>query len=380
MHAYGDKGIVEAKDDGGLDAASSGMPGSGLLFEEAGGLPIFFQVTSSSLPLLSDDKRDALSHPALLGPTLLGPCVSLLEFVLRRERLQRPSLAQVQVKFRDTVRDVVRLALHMVKPKLPEVALQLRAHHKRKSHVPAPSHALAAAPSSSATDSSDSGSSPDACWCNPLPFGWRGEVPLVRCARCTLSKPGASAPTSDSLRTLCARRPSSIQLHVKSVPLVSFHWRKQEPSVRLLGSAETGWLEHSGSASGSAAAPLLFAWDEDMLASLDLAPLRRRTVFFVHFRMAASGGEDAPAAGESMLQLQQDGAFSTAFVPTAELEAARAFFSQRAEGEVLGRSESAAPLLALLRDLLLASPLGSTAAAIAADASLRCATSALLAL
>jgi serine/threonine protein kinase len=385
MHQYGDKAIVEAANDrdaaGAGAGAGRGMSGSGMLFEEAGGLPIFLQVTSSALPLLSDEKRAALSRPDLLGPSLLGPCVSLLEFILRRERLQRPSLTQVQAKFRDTVREVLRLALHAVKA--PEIALQFRPARGRKTTMlsssaggePAFSSSVSA-PVPHGEDSSCSSS--DACWCSPLPSRWRGQVPPVRCARCTLSKTGASAPTSDSLRALCARRTDSAAPALSAAAtLVGMHWCAEDAVARVLVAedAEAVLLRapslSSHGAAASLAPPLLLVWDDALLASLDVSVLRERRVCFLQIRLGATG--DVPADYESALPLPPGGSDLAAFVPTADLETARTFVHGTSQLHLLCHSQAAAALVAVLEALLVpvANDSSSACMSIALGAALR---------
>ena len=218
MHVYGssdgDHGEDDGEDDGdeaagggggGGGGTGVGMGGSGLLFEESGGLPIFLQVTCDSLGLLSSSKRGALSRPRRLGPALLAPLENFLTFVLRRQRTQRPPLNQVRIKFHSTVIEVLSIIVSKEQAAAAAAAAadgeQVKLERRRVGTNPIP---IAVAAPSSSSSSSSSSSRP----LLPLPTG-TATAPSDQLAIATSAPASPALSEQAALRSLFARKAQS---------------------------------------------------------------------------------------------------------------------------------------------------------------------------
>jgi len=205
MHAYG-----RAVDDD--DEANHGeIGGNGLLFEESMGLPIFLQVTSTSLPILSDARHDLLSRPPYLGP-FLPVCLSFLHFVLKRDRLQRPTLIQVATKLDDTVRDIVDIACKHTKTvnkTKEDTDVPLRSVHTSTSGDQLTPSTAAVATSKTSVPPSPAKASCSSCG-SLSSSSWFGSPPTFRCSACSTPSavsnvdggPGASVMDIQTLRSM----------------------------------------------------------------------------------------------------------------------------------------------------------------------------------
>jgi serine/threonine protein kinase len=336
MHQYGDKSRVEESGNRSIDDV--GMSGSGLLFEEAGGLPIFLQVTSSTLPLLAEDKRSALLRPEILGPTLLAPCESMLQFVLRRDRLQRPSLTQVRTKFQSTVIDALHAALMdenmELHPRLPTTRSR---HSSKSSKLPSQSERVR---------ETNTFFSPSECWCTPPPSNWIGCVPPLRCELCTLSGKGPLDTHSHGrlLRAICSRN----RMESTSYPsdhCVRIRWNNTSAQIRTFTGKDVTWTD--------ASAPILVMFDALLTEWIDPTSLLLQKVFFLSGHAAESNASSLE--GETLLQLHGNSAGgdllsagSSLWIRSADLLLAASFIRTSHTVELITHSDYASSLIALM--------------------------------